>query len=312
MSFFDFHCDTVYEATLNRVSLLKNSLAIDIKKGEDISPWIQTFAFWIPDEYRGEDAYQFFKKQYDYFKKQCKEIAELRLYSCGELDKKGCYAVLAVEGGAVLGGKLERIGDLKEAGISFLTLCWNGVNEIASGADAVGGITSFGRKVVSKLEMSNIIIDVSHLNEESFWDVAKIVSRPFVATHSNAYSICPHRRNLKDDQIKAIRDLGGLIGLNFYLEFLGGDSKKGIDSLIRHAEAFLNLKCEDVLVIGSDFDGAKMPEDILDISYIPKVKERFISEFGADLTEKIFFNNARIFFDRQGLFKKEKTINELL
>lgn len=304
MSFFDFHCDTVYEATLNEASLFENSLAIDIKRGEDVSPWIQTFAFWIPDEYRGDDAYQFFKKQYDYFKKQSKEIDELRLYSGGELDREGCYAVLAVEGGAVLGGKLERIGDLKEAGISVLTLCWNGENEIASGADAVGGITSFGKKVVAELERSNIIIDVSHLNEESFLDVAKIVSRPFVATHSNAYSVCSHRRNLKDDQIKAIRDVGGLIGLNFYVEFLGGDSKKGIDFLIRHAEHFLKLKCEDVLVIGSDFDGAKMPDDILDISYIPRIKECFTSEFGADLTEKIFFNNARDFFDRQGLFKK--------
>ncbi len=312
MSFFDFHCDTVYEATLNEASLFENSLAIDIKRGETLYPWIQTFAFWIPDEYRGDDAYQFFKKQYNYFKKQCEEIDELRLYSGGELDQKGCYAVLAVEGGAVLGGKLERIDNLKEAGISVLTLCWNDENEIASGAKAVGGITSFGRKVVKELERSNIIIDVSHLNEESFWGVAKLASHPFVATHSNAYSVCPHIRNLKDDQIKAIRDVGGLIGLNFYIEFLGGDSKNGIDSLIRHAEHFLKLKCENILVIGSDFDGAKMPDDIVDISYIPKLKERFTSEFGVDLTEKIFFNNARDFFDRQGLFKKEKAINELL
>lgn len=302
MSFFDLHCDTVYEAMLQQnISLQKNSLALDLQRGTPLSPWIQTFAFWIPDDYRCEDAYSLFQKQYQYFTRQLETLEDLHLY-CGKTDQKGCYAILSVEGGAVLGGKLARINDLKQAGIRMLTLCWNGANEIASGADATGGLTTFGRQAVFKLEQSNVIIDVSHLNEESFWDVARLVSQPFIATHSNAYSVCPHRRNLKTDQIKVIREAGGLIGLNFYKEFLGETSNGGIDALIRHIDFFLQLHCEDVLAIGSDFDGAEMPEDLMDITSITTLRQTLLSHFGVELTEKILFQNAQSFFRHQDLF----------
>lgn len=301
MSFFDLHCDTAYEITKQNLSIEKNPLAIDLRKGSSLFPWIETFAFWIPDDYRGEEAYDLFQKQYRYFKKEWEQYPEL-FCDLKTPDQKGCYPLFAVEGGAVLAGKMSHIDDLKAAGISILTLTWNDVNEIAAGAHATGGLTNFGKGVVKSLEEHNIIIDVSHLNEESFWDVARIASRPFIATHSNAYDVCPNPRNLKAEQIRVIRDSNGLIGLNFYKDFLGGDSTRGIEALIRHIDLFLQLQCEDILAIGSDFDGADMPSDLVDITAIPQLQERLISNFGVALTEKIMFDNARNFFGRQGPF----------
>ena len=144
----------------------------------------------------------------------------------------------------------------------------------------------------------NIVVDVSHLNEESFWDVAQIAKKPFIATHSNAYDICNHVRNLKTDQIREIRNVGGIIGLNFYKLFLEDNCKNGVNALIKHIDYFLKQKCEDILAIGSDFDGADMPDDIKDITFVPTIKQHISRCFGEDIANKIMFENAKRFFDK--------------
>ena len=293
MNFFDLHCDTISKCYFKiKKSMLKNKYHIDIKRGKStFDKWFQTFAFWMPDNTNSDKAYDLFLKQYKYMKK-----FDLPIYS-GSFDSD-FKAILMVEGGLLLGEDLSRIDELKNKNIKILTLTWNNENTIASGVLSTGGLKPFGKRVVCELENKNIVVDVSHLNEESFWDVVRIAKKPFIATHSNAHHVCSHVRNLKADQIQEIKNVGGIIGLNFYKLFLEDNCKNGVDALIRHIDYFLKQKCEDVLAIGSDFDGADMPNDIKDITYVPPIKQRISDCFGEDVANKIMFENAKIFFDK--------------
>lgn len=293
MNFFDLHCDTISKCYFKiKKSMLKNKYHIDIKRGKStFDKWFQTFAFWMPDNTNSDKAYDLFLKQYKYMKK-----FDLPIYS-GSFDSD-FKAILMVEGGLLLGEDLSRIDELKNKNIKILTLTWNNENTIASGVLSTGGLKPFGKRVVCELENKNIVVDVSHLNEESFWDVVRIAKKPFIATHSNAHHVCSHVRNLKADQIQEIKNVGGIIGLNFYKLFLEDNCKNGVDVLIRHIDYFLKQKCEDVLAIGSDFDGADMPNDIKDITYVPPIKQRISECFGEDVANKIMFENAKIFFDK--------------
>ncbi len=293
MNFFDLHCDTISKCFFKRKkSMLKNKYHIDIERGEaTFGKWFQTFAFWMPDTINSDKAYDLFLKQYRYMEK-----FELPIYNRNfDSDFK---AILMVEGGLLLGNDISRVDELKNKNIKMLTLTWNNENTIASGALANGGLKPFGKQVVRELEKKNIVVDVSHLNEESFWDVVKIAKKPFVATHSNAYNVCGHVRNLKADQIKEIKNVDGIIGLNFYKLFLEDNCRNGIDALMKHIDYFLKQDCEDVLSVGSDFDGADMPDDIKDITCVPKIKQHISKCFGEDIANKIMFENAKRFFDK--------------
>ena len=296
MNFFDLHCDTVsrcyFKSIIGKKSILKNNFHIDLERGKStFEKWVQTFAFWIDDKIRPERAYRSFLKQYEYFQK-----FSLPLYS-GNFDLDFC-AVLMVEGGLLIGKDIHKIDELKKRNIKILTLTWNHENDIASGALALGGLKPFGKQVVFELENQNIVVDVSHLNEESFWDVARVAKKPFIATHSNARKMCENVRNLKDDQINEIKNRKGIIGLNFYKLFLGKDSKDGIGALVRHIDHFLMLGCEDILAIGSDFDGADMPDDIKDITSVLDINRAICENFGDAIAGKIMFENARRFFEK--------------
>lgn len=141
--------------------------------------------------------------------------------------------------------------------------------------------------------------DVSHLNDESFWNVIKAARRPLAATHSNSRKICNVPRNLTDDQFRCLAQQGGLVGLNFYTGFLREDREHTcMEDILRHAEHFLNLGGEDVLALGSDFDGADMPHDLPDCGALPQLAQRLREAFGFTLTEKICYKNALDFWRR--------------
>lgn len=295
MNYFDLHCDTIYECLKTNQQLDHNDLSIDLYRGQSCSNWVQTFAFWISDDLRGEAAYQDFLRQYDFFQSQLEQNTQLRLYD-GKAFSNYCNAILSVEGGAVLAGKIERIQELSKRGIRMLTLCWNGENEIAGGALSQGRFTKFGKQVVKELEQQGIIVDVSHLNEPSFWELCDFAEKPFIATHSNAKAICNHPRNLTDDQIIEIRNRKGLIGLNFYLDFLAERTPVIMQNLFQHIDYFLNLGCQDVLAIGSDFDGATVPEWLCGIETVANLYENMVEYYGRDIVNKIYFENAQNFF----------------
>ena len=183
----------------------------------------------------------------------------------------------------------------------MMTLTWNSHNPIGDGADVENpkGITDFGKKVVSEMEKWGIVVDISHASDKLFYDVAEIVKKPFVASHSNSRTIANHRRNLTDEEFSIIKSIGGIVGLNFHNAFLNTDpDKTSMYDLLKHTEHFLSLGGEDVVCIGSDFDGGILPKDIKGSTSIDKIYELFLRHnYKEALINKIFYENALNFYE---------------
>ena len=213
------------------------------------------------------------------------------------VQEKKCGAIFTVEGGSVLEGRCEVLEELANWGVKVMTLTWNAANQIGGGAQEPGGLTEFGREVLTEMERLHIIPDVSHASEPLFWDVLENTKGPVIATHSDAHSLCSHPRNLTDEQFLALKQRGGLVGLNFYPTFLADSGIANAVEILRHAEHFLALGGEDVLAMGSDFDGADMPSGITGIESMEYLKELFAQNgYSDDLIDRIFYQNSFRFF----------------
>lgn len=171
-------------------------------------------------------------------------------------EKVAC--LLAIEGGEALEGKLGNLRMLHRLGVRLITLTWNHRNQIASGqseGQEGGGLSNFGRKVVQEMNRLGMIVDVSHLNDPSFWDVLESSVDPIIASHSNARALCNHPRNLNDDQIRALADRGGVIGVNFYPYFLDPTGAAFIGHVIDQIDYLVKVGGIQSVALGSDFDG---------------------------------------------------------
>ncbi len=300
MKYFDLHCDTATECFEKGVELYRNDLQLSIEKGLDLDRWVQVYAIWMSDELRGEAAYQHFCKVYDNFLLELKKNEDLvQLCKTGTeineaLIKGKKVALLSVEGSAALGGRLEHVEDFYNRGIRLMTLTWNGRCEVGDGCMREGaeGLTDFGKAVVREMNRLGMIIDVSHLSDKGFWDVVHHSSESFIATHSNSQAICPHPRNLSDEAFKVIVERKGLVGMNFYPTFINGTTEASIKELLPHISHFLELGGEDVIALGSDFDGAMMPIDLPNIEKIEFLYDELVKKYGKSISNKICFENA--------------------
>ena len=192
-------------------------------------------------------------------------------------------AVLHFEGAENLGPEPGALEGLYELGLRSLGLVWSRPNAYASGVpfrfpgtpDTGPGLTGAGRDLVRECNRLGVLIDLSHLNENGFWDVAGLSDAPLVATHSNAHALCPSTRNLTDRQLDAIRGSDGMVGVNFAVAFLRGDGKDDVDTplstVVRHVDYLVDRVGIDRVGFGSDFDGAKVPEAIGDASGLPNL-----------------------------------------
>ena len=149
-------------------------------------------------------------------------------------------------------------------------------------------------EAIAEMERQNIIVDVSHLNDEGFADLCKIASKPFIATHSNSRAICGHSRNLTDAQFCEIRDRGGIVGLNYYRNFIvDGGETTSISDLLKHVHHFLELGGENTIALGSDFDGADIPGYLDSVEKVDNLYDALLADgLGKELAEKILFGNA--------------------
>lgn len=268
MHYTDLHCDTVTRCYKESKSFLDGDLQINAVKSKGIENYEQFFALWLNDEPKGETAFSLCKNILDYYDKEITPVI------------KGYPNIkphLSIENASALGGDLHNIAYFKERGVEMMSLTWNGENDLASGVNAKGGLKPLGKQVVKEMARLGITVDVSHLNERGFYEVCLIDSIKVVASHSNCYDICPHRRNLKKWQIKEIISRGGLIGLNFYPLFLG-TGKFDVFSKIRdNIEYLLSLGGERCIAFGSDFDGAEMSPQLDGIDKIGELYNYLIS-----------------------------------
>ena len=311
MELFDLHCDTAYECVtrLGGVNLDKGAFHLSLARGKAIRNWRQVFAIFMPDEYRGADAIAHYERVRDYLYRQERlfpggftivRTAAQWKDGTGCRSDTGCRAVISVEGGSALAGDLSRVKSLCDDGVRLITLTWNARNELGDGVLAEGrGLTPFGRDVVKEMNRLRMAVDVSHLSDAGFRDVAECSQAPFVASHSDARRLCGHPRNLTDDMITVIARRGGLIGLNFCRDFLRADGKAGIPDILRHAEHMLSLGCEDCLCLGSDFDGTDIPDGMTGVESMETLYEAFLrSGYSEELVKKIFSRNAELYFSK--------------
>lgn len=176
----------------------------------------------------------------------------------------GCGKLLSIEGAEMI-RNVEDVDLLHSRGVRCAALTWNDTNALAGGADDPGaGLTPLGKSVIRRMEELGITVDVSHLNDRSFYDVMSVVSLPVIATHSNSRAVCCHRRNLTDEMFSLIRESGGAVGINLYPPFLTGTNEACAADAARHILHWLEIGGGDAVGIGADFDGTDglLPRDI--------------------------------------------------
>lgn len=304
MKFLDFHCDTAGECYLQNKSLLKNDLHIDLQRVLKFSNFAQMFAIWIPDEKRNDTAFLYYCAVRDRFYRTVETNADciIQCFSKEDLlnafSQKKIAAFLTVEGGSVLGGELAKLDTLYRDGVRLMTLTWNDSNEIGNGcfSENKGGLTVFGKSVVQKMQEMNMLVDVSHLNERGFFDVAEYTNKPFLASHSNARIVdnpYAKARNLTDAQIRVLIERNGLVGLNLCADFLGNDGNTGMNAVLRHILYFLERGAEKNLAFGCDFDGCTVHSTLSGIETIPLLFEYLLQHgISESVLEDIFFQNG--------------------
>lgn len=320
---FDLHCDTLDRLCLGQIapktlwseqdseiplsrrsSLASNCCHIDLERTGQFA-WCQCFAIFIPDEFRGDEAWKVFCHVRDFLVSEESEHASSlervgRMQDAEEVFRLGKTAsILTVEGAGFLEDSLDRIGQAADCGVKMMGIVWNGQNAVASGHDGDGGITAFGKEAIEEMERRRIVVDVSHLNDEGFKDVADLATRPFAASHSNLRSVCGHRRNLTEAQFRFMCESGCLVGLNYCRDFLsewGKDPSR--DEVLRMVDRMLELGGEKTLALGSDFDGCDVPSWLNGCQAVPELFSLLSSQFGHEVAERVFFRNAHEFFCR--------------
>lgn len=303
---FDLHCDTALELLgkdrCSLGSLRKNELNIDLERAGTLNGYAQCFAcFTSPKQFLPGSAtvVDLFERQLATILRETEQNSDLiRLaYSAKEIEdnrKQGLMsAILTIEGPAGFGYNPEVLEDLYNVGFRITTLGWNELNPLTGSSATGGGLTKEGREYVKEAQRVGMVVDVSHISDEGFWDIMEITKKPIIASHSNSRTICNNPRNLTDEMYAAICRTGGTAGMNLYAGFLGDNAT--IDTLCDHIIHFIQIAGDDKHVsLGSDFDGVnRFPKGISGVQDYPRLAERLLERGLSDQSvENIFWNNA--------------------
>lgn len=269
----DCHCDTLTELYNKNASLYENEQHFDIKRQIALGGGLQFCAIYVPTEiFRYQGGLRYTLCLLDKYNQEIKKLHENGIdvlqvrtaEDAGNVLKHKAATLLAIEEGGAIDGSLEALRCLYELGVRAMTLTWSNRNDIADGIneEATGsGLTVFGKQVVAEMNRLGMLVDVSHISTAGFWSVIETSTKPIIATHSNAKSLCSHPRNLNDEQIKALAQNGGLAGITFAGQFLEEDWRNAcIESVYKHIDYMLNLiGNDDHIGFGSDFDGISHP-----------------------------------------------------
>ena len=308
MSFpvFDLHCDTalaLWNPTFSqRGSLRSNDLHIDLNRAGELSGYAQCFACFtstcrsMPE---GITPELIFQKELSGILNQLDTNTDMiRLAkSAADVDSNinGGYmsGILTIEGPAGFGFDPAKLEELYSIGFRITTLGWNEKNVLCGSCVTGGGLTDLGREYVKEAQRLGMLIDVSHISDEAFWDIMKITEAPVIATHSNSREICNVPRNLTDDMYRAICQTGGTVGINLYTAFLGDAAD--LDTVCGHVLHFLNIAPGDGHIsLGGDLDGCdELPIGFQGVQDYDKLAQRLLQhDIPATTVQKIFWNNA--------------------
>ena len=305
MSIIDFHCDTIMKLMdkSEEAALKQNNFSVDINKLKKAKSLAQFFALFVELDVV-EDPLEYcllmVDKFYEEMEKNSEEIVLATNYKefMENMNNGIISAFLTIEEGAVLKGQIEQLRNFYRLGVRLITLTWNFPNELGfpnkDEEHRHKGLTSFGLEVVKEMNNLGMLIDVSHLSDGGFYDVAKYSEKPFVASHSNARAISNHPRNLTDDMIRILAQKGGIMGINFEKHFLGHNELSRVEDMVAHITHIRNVGGIDCISIGTDFDGIdSIGLEIKNIGEID-ILSRALSKnnFSEEDIEKIFYKNA--------------------
>ena len=296
LSVFDAHCDTIFRCLKTGQGLASNQGMISLDRIPDkFRRYCQFFALFSncarPDHPTYEELLSCFRKE---LARNASGIAQCR---CGEeaasANREGKIAAfLTVEGGELLDCDPDRLEQAAEDGVVAINLTWNHPNLLSGSCreEADRGLSDVGRRFVQKMDALRILPDVSHLSDAGFWDVTEVTCGPIIASHSNARAIHHHPRNLTDEQITAIIKSGGVIGLNFYKEFVG--LGQNFDAVYAHLDHILSLGGASCAALGGDWDGCDTIDALPSIEYLGDFFEYLLRRnCREEILEDVFFHN---------------------
>ena len=298
----DLHCDTIMQLLDHPDSgdLYRNTWKIDIEKLQKAHSKVQDLALFI-NLGKTKDPYGRYEEMRNLCTTQIHLYGEHIQHVLSYQDVESVYksgkigALMSIEEGGVLGGDLDKLKQAYQDGVRLITLTWNypnGLGEPHCG-EQHKKLTPKGIEFVEAMQDLGIIVDCSHLNDAGTEQLGDILDVPFIASHSNAREVTAHTRNLPDNLIKLIANKGGVIGLNFAQSFLGTSPVSRIEDIVKHGLYLINKGGEDVVALGTDFDGIKPNTEIKDASEMYRLYDAF-KEAGLSVEqcEKLFWKNA--------------------
>ena len=290
--YFDLHCDTLVAAYDKSSNIYNDKLYASISKLKHASPYIQIASIWSDYRLSSNEAFSKALNVISFAKNQNIEITTNLNHSISQ-----AY-ILGIEDARILEYDLSRIDTLYSLGIRVITLNWKDASCIGGGWNTEIGLTDFGKEVIKKCASLGIIVDLSHSSSQVFYDTLALSDKlAFVpiASHSNSFSICSHKRNLTDFQLKSLFDIKSIVGISLVGEHLGQNPT--INTIISHIEHIFRLGGERCLCLGCDLDGTdSLPIGISSVEDIYKLYDIICDYFGNNLAKRIFFHNAYDFF----------------
>ncbi|MEQ3458320.1 dipeptidase [Enterococcus cecorum] len=315
MPIIDLHCDTIMKLYENPNSnLLENHFQIDLKRLRQNDFLLQTFAIFLDKQQypqRKKTALHMYQRFIKELEKNAATIGLIKTQADYNENKanKQISVLLTLEEGGILEGKIENLEEFYQLGVRLITLTWNYPNEIGTPnilywdkekhilAENQTGLTKFGFECIQRMSELHMIIDLSHASDQVAKDILDSSAQGIVASHSNARKLTPHPRNLSDELIQKIADKNGLIGINFFDQFLKLKQPTNLPAAIsEHLWYMYQLVGEDSLCFGSDFDGIPVHADLNDVNSFPKIIQALKQKgFTSRQIEKISYLNAENF-----------------
>jgi membrane dipeptidase len=307
----DLHCDTISFLQQNELGLFRNHGQYDLERAVQAGIKLQFFAMFTHPDEPNRSLRLVLKQLFKFYQEMEANknmIEQIRAFedisAANQAGKIG--AVLHLEGAECLGDDLDIFYLLHGAGLRSIGLTWNARNQFASGAaegEAGGGLSKLGRRLANKMDHLGVIMDLSHMSRESFYDTMEYYSKPVMVTHANCFSLCPHPRNLDDEQLKKLAEHGGLIGITQVADFVSLE-RKDHNAMLDHMVYIANLIGVEYLALGSDFDGADnmIINEVGGYALLPEMIQK--RGFTAAETEKILFGN--VLENLEKIFKGEK------
>ena len=303
---FDLHCDTALallgETRNEAGSLKKNKLHIDLERASQLEAYCQCFAcFTTPmmQEWNKLSPIVVFERELATIQREVDKHKRLMsiAYSMADVEanrEKGkMSAILTIEGPAGFDFDPALLENLHQIGFRITSLGWNEQNVLTGSNVTGGGLTDQGREYVREAQRLGMLVDVSHISDEGFWDIMEQTQAPVLATHSTSRALCGHRRNLTDDMFRAICRTGGVAGINQYADFLG--ESPTLDTVCDHIFHFMELDPTGKhIALGGDLDGCEqLSQGFEGIQSYPALARRLLERgLGEETIRDIFWNNA--------------------